>query len=566
MKKIFKYLTTATFASAMIFTSCETLELELLENPNALSSDQADPALLLNSIQLDYRTNISVFGGNGSELTRIENFNNRDYFEGLTGGTLNGNWTRTYANIIPNVAAIEALNANATTPGSLNYQEGVAKALLGHNLMLMVDYIGDVPLSQTNQPLEFPNPTLDDDAEVYAAALALLDEASTLIGTNAGTDLYYSNAGQWQRFINTVRLKAAITTGDLSTFDSIISGDNFIAAVDDELQWQYGTQEVNPDERHYNYANDYTPSGANVYQSNWLMNLMNTNDDPRIRYYFVRQSVCTPGASCDPAGDGESISCSIETPPAHYTTGGFTFCFLEDGYWGRDHGDDDGVPPDGLQRTAHGVYPASGFFDDSDLRFNADGEPSPRKVGLGLAGAGAGILPIMLSSEVKFWQAERAMIDGDTGSAIDFIKEGITLSAEKVYDFASLDANRLTLDASGNSIESDAADTVAFANAIEADFNAGSMEDKWNILAEQYFVSQFGNGTEAYNFYRRQGYPTTLQPNIEPSPGTFPRSFPYATGEIIANPNINQKADNTTQVFWDTNPPSAPTGGFPASN
>ena len=41
----------------------------------------------------------------------------------------------------------------------------------------------------------------------------------------------------------------------------------------------------------------YTPTGVGPYRSNWLMNLMLENDDPRIRYYFYRQADGTPGAN-----------------------------------------------------------------------------------------------------------------------------------------------------------------------------------------------------------------------------------------------------------------------------
>ena len=36
------------------------------------------------------------------------------------------------------------------------------------------------------------------------------------------------------------------------------------------------------------------------------------------------------------------------------------------GYWGRDHGNDEGTPPDNFTRTASGVYPAGGSFDGSE--------------------------------------------------------------------------------------------------------------------------------------------------------------------------------------------------------
>ena len=44
------------------------------------------------------------------------------------------------------------------------------------------------------------------------------------------------------------------------------------------------------------------------------------------------------------------------------------------GYWGRDHGNDNGIPPDGFKRTLRGVYPAGGAFDDSSFAGKVDGD------------------------------------------------------------------------------------------------------------------------------------------------------------------------------------------------
>ena len=67
---------------------------------------------------------------------------------------------------------------------------------------------------------------------------------------------------------------------------------------------------------------------------------------------------------------------------------------------------------------------------------------------------------------------------------------------------------------------------------------------------------------DAYNFYRRTGFPSTLQPNIEANPGAFIRSMLYPQSYAATNSNAQQKPDQTVQVFWDTNPAS----GFPLSN
>lgn len=569
MKNTIKFIMAFLMAGSTLFYSCETIELEQIENPNTLTPDQADPNLLLNSIQLAYLSNMGDFNANGSNITRIEQFFGRDYFNQLLNDDdMNNNWARTYSTnlfgnstrgMVPNTFTIEAQNA-AVGDGSLNYQEGVAKALLAHNMLLLVDFLGPVPFSEINNASEFPAPQVDGGAMVYESALGLLDEASGLLAGASGTDLFYNTGGsigssdQWLRFINTVRLKAAITTGDFGTFDSIIAGDNFISSTTDDFEYRYITNDVQPDGRHPEYIQDYTPSGANNYQSNWLMDTMLDIDDPRLRYYFYRQTDCTPGASCNPNPMGEAVTqltCSIQTAPVHYSPDFLDqFCSLEDGYWGRPHGDDQGVPPDSFFRTANGVYPAGGLFDDD--RFG--------NVGLGLGGGGAGIEPFILASYVDFWRAERALAGGDTSGASGFLEDAISKSVTKVLSFGTLDPT------ADSSFFVDATTASDFVDDVVTAFDDASGDDQFNLLAEQYWIAQFGGGAEAYNFYRRTGFPTSLTPNIEPNPGRFPRTFPYASSEVTSNPNLSQKPDLNLQVFWDTNPPSAPTGGFPASN
>lgn len=555
MKKTFKFIMALVITSSTLFYSCETVELEKLDNPNALTTGDVD--LLLNSIQLAYRDNMATHNNFGSNLTRISYFGGRDYFAGLTGGSLNGNWTRLYSNILINSKEIETVAA-ANPDVNLSFHLGASKAMSGHALLLMVDYIGDIPFSEAVNPDEFPDPTLDPGATVYSAAIALLDQAAALMQVDGaalppglGADVFYGgDTDKWLRMINTVKMKAALTTGDLGAFNTIVSGGNFISSSDDDLQFQYGTQLLLPNTQHPDYFADYTPSGANRYQSNWLMNQMQETNDPRLRYYFYRQANCTPGASCQPEGNGETISCSLETPPVHYVDGGFTYCFLENGYWGRDHGDDDGTPPDNFFRTASGVYPAGGLFDDDSFG----------GVGLGLGGVGAGIEPIILASYVDFMRAEAALAGGNPGAAAGFLQSGLEKSIAKVQSFGALDANHDT------SFDPDATAVTNFISGQVADFNAATGDARWNILAEQYWVTMFGGGAEAYNFYRRTGFPTSLQPNLEPDPGGFPRSFPYASGAVNANPNIAQKPNQAVQVFWDTNPASSASGGFPAAN
>ncbi len=556
MKKYIKYISMVFIAGATL-TSCETTELDLRVSPNDLAADQADPNLLLNSIQLAYASNMTVISDRGAELTRIDYMNGRDYFNNYPGDTFNAIWSRTYSSgtnligddvqvgMFTNISTLEAINE----AGDIDYSFhlGVSKVLQAHMLMLLVDYLGETAWSQAGNPDEFPAPTLDDGASVYAAALGLLDEAEALLSTDPLTlgaaDLFYGgDTEKWIKLINTIRLKAYMTTGDTANFNAVIAGGDFIEDSEDDFQFQFGARELQPDTRHPDYASDYTPSGANIYQSNWLMELMLNNNDPRIRYYFYRQTDATPGA--DAPANEETLACSLAVPPQHYIDGGYTYCSVPNGYWGRSHGNDEGTPPDNFLRTAVGVYPAAGRFDDNSFGI----------VGLGEGGGGAGIEPIILASYVDFWRGIMATNDADRAA---FLESGLEKSIDKVQSFGDLDSN------ANGSFAPNSTTVDAYIAGIVDDFNNATGDDKENIFAEQYFVTLYGGATESYNYYRKTGFPTTVLPNWELDPGPFPRSFLYPQNEVVTNPSLTQKQTMTQQVFWDTNPAS-PT--FPPAN
>jgi hypothetical protein len=297
------------------------------------------------------------------------------------------------------------------------------------------------------------------------------------------------------------------------------------------MEFTWGTNEVQPDTRHPSYRSDYTVSGGGSYRSISFMSYMDSNDDPRTRYYFYRQNAVTPGQDgSDPAL--ETLQCSLQTPPAHYD--GFPFCGLPNGFWGRDHGNDEGIPPDGFLRTLVGVYPAGGAFDDS--RF----EP----LGLGEGAGGFGITPVLLSSSVHFWEAEVALASGDAAGAKTHMLAGLADSVAKVMAFGANDST-------GDLSAAPTADDVSLhASSIEAAFDADATGG-WNVLAQEFFVSLYGNGNDAYNFYRRTGYPNNLQPNLEPDPGSYVRSLWYPSNFVNTNSSVNQKPDVTQTVFWD---------------
>ncbi|MBE9489464.1 MAG: SusD/RagB family nutrient-binding outer membrane lipoprotein, partial [Bacteroidetes bacterium] len=253
-------------------------------------------------------------------------------------------------------------------------------------------------------------------------------------------------------------------------------------------------------------------------------------------------------------------------------------------------GNDEGIPPDNFLRTAVGVYPAGGRFDgNSDVfpfraHFDANGDyigyrasiaiDFDQNVGLGFGGGGAGIEPFVLASYVKFWRAEANLMLGNTGAASSNLEAGMATSIAKVMTFGSLDGGgdfSYAPDTADEDIQdlvvspsefvermTDAFDDAPVSSGLDG--NGFPVErDKMDILGEQFFVAMYGGAGDAWNFIRRTGYPRTIGRNTEDigGSGLFPRTLLYPGNEIGANPNIQQRLDLSTKVFWDsgvTNP------------
>jgi hypothetical protein len=546
MKNISKLFTYVLLGVGLVFTSCETTDLDLLDDPNNVTQDKASLDRFMTAIQLDFTSFMRQMGGNGAALTRINYMFGRTYSNNYQPVALNGEWSLAYRGMFSDMASAESI---AQSNGD-NKHLGVMRILKAYTLITLVDAFGDVPLSQATDPSAYPAPMVDPGADVYAAAIDMLNEGIDYLsqpGDNLEYDFFYNNEfGKWTKLANTVKMVAFLNTGNTSGFNGIVNTGNYINSTDDDFQFQYGTNETNPDTRHPSYNSNYNVTGTGPYQSVWLMGTMLDLGDPRMRYYFYRQSDCCPGASCNPGGSQTTLTCSVAPRPNHFPSD-MLFCSLEEGYWGRDHGNAEGIPPDSFQKTSGGVYPIGGSFDDD--RFTS--------VTVGGGGGGAGIVPIMLASWTEFMKAEVALASGSAGAASSALSAGLNKHINKVLEFGSLDPE------ADSAFFASSSDVSSYISSVVNAFNGGSNEDKWEVLATQQFIAHYGNGMDSYNFYRRTGYPKKLQLNIDPNPGAFVRSFFYPANEANVNSNIVQKPGVDVQVFWDTNPPSP---GFPVAN
>jgi len=172
--KYTKYILGLCLSAMLVLVSCETTELDLTSNPNALSPSQADPTFFLNKIQVDFAFWVNNMGDRGGELTRINYMNGRNYDNIYSPDSWNGLWSSAYRGMMEDIRLMNILAEEA----GLSYYKGMGKVFQGYILLTLVDMFGDVPYSEALQGGEgILNPIADSGESVYAAAIALLDGA-----------------------------------------------------------------------------------------------------------------------------------------------------------------------------------------------------------------------------------------------------------------------------------------------------------------------------------------------------------------------------------------------------
>lgn len=541
--------------------SCETTELDITTDPNALTEASADVDNLFIGIQENFARHIAGGGSGedlftavgvngldemGMDLTRIGNFFGALYNAQLLDAAQDEEWRNAYRGVLENINVMLPL---AEEQG-LTRHIGIAKFMQAYVYTSMVDFFGDIPFTDALQARDGVfAPTLTPGAEIYAAAFELLNQADANF-TNAtlrdpANDLFYGNDyDKWQLATNTLRLKLLVQTRLVDAtaaarFNAIIASGNYIQNTEDDMQFQWGTGLANPETRNPRYVEAYSVTGSGDYIANWYMNEMQESNDPRIRFIVYRQTNGVPSANLPGIPpDAGQIGCSVITnPPPQYLAGGFTFCALDNGYWGRDMGSEEGIPADNFLRSAWGTYPFGGRFDDS--RFTGGG--------LTTGAQGAGITPILTAHLIQFLQAEMAMEAGNEAAAGTLLQQAITTHIDKVRNSGIVDP-----DADMSTAPSDA-NVTAFLATLDLEFQNANTMGRWNLLGEQFILSSVGMGIDSYNFYRRSNFPTTLQPNLNPNPGTFMNSLFYPANAVNTNNNISQKPNNGVFVYWDTN-------------
>ncbi len=555
------FLTLFLVATGLVFTACETTDLDLQDNPNVLTPGSADPAFILNAIQLNIVNQHITLSILTEGIMRQNNMFGT-YAANAGTGTMNGPWANAYQ-IMNNLNLLEDISSSQNLPNHV----GMGQILEAFAFINLVDYIGVAAFSEAVNT-DFPNPNLDQGNTIYDAMYAQLDAAIVNMQatqTVAPEDLYYQgDKSKWIKLANTLKLKMYLQSkltnnaAAAGQINAIVASGNYISSSNDDFIARFNKNETNPDARHPYFQQNYQFS-ANQYMSNSFMDMLlhgKSIKDPRMNYYFYRQVLYDPN---DPAVSGLNLL------PCDGSAAHGSLCYIGDGYWGRKHADDEGIPNDGDKRTAYGIYPGGGAYDAAGTQaeeiaiatatydagsgmtlnewiFKRLSEVNPATNASTNLG-GAGIHPMLLSSFSAFMLAEASLPApagmGVTGDSKALLESGMRQSFAKVASVAE--------------IAMDASKVDQYVSEVLAEYDAAANDQaRLAIIIREYYIASFGNAIEPYNNYRRTGYPT-LDAGL--SPGDFPRSFFIPSSEINTNdnPNLTQKL-LTDQVFWDTNP------------
>ncbi len=513
MKNIFKYTALAVLMMGFV-TSCDEGFDELNTDPVRLTN--IDPTFQLNraiiSAAPDY--------GNFTYETTIVRQMITPFLGVGTGGNANqdnrsatnNNWNDGYNTSIKNLVDAAANLEGTTDQINLLSMIRIWKA---YEFMVLTDTYGDIPYSQAGKGFldgtAFPE--YDAQEAIYDDILNELEEASAALSTSNDAvpqELMYASVGdnitRWKRLGYSLLLRAAMRLSKVNP----TKAQSFVAtAVAGGLMQSNDDNALVPHD-----ANFRNPLGTNLnggqagfyYVDKEFVDWMQANNDPRLSVIATRYV----GA----ATNGDQVPGTGSSDPADQIG-------MPQGF------DNTTIPP---QVTADGLASLYDYSELDRLRLGSPQAPSF----------------LVTYSQTMLLFAEAIVRGWATGDENAAYAAGIRAHMEQLSMYPG----------ETDVAESDITDYLA------AHTLAGTQAQQIELINEQYWMSSYLNGHEAWANFRRSGYPN-VAPN--PYPGSelvsenFIRRLTYPDSEKTVNdPNLQVAIGRQgpdildTRVWWDT--------------
>jgi len=159
----------------------------------------------------------SQFTGSDRQYVQLNNYTS-------TAPDYDNAWGNIYAGALKGFRIAEEKATTANNKRAL----AMMQILEAHTMVTTASVFGDIPYSQSNDLVEFPNPAFDKQLDVYNASLLLLNNALANIATAAaGTaydgDIFGGDDASWIAVANTIKAKIYLHLGQ---YDNAITAAN----------------------------------------------------------------------------------------------------------------------------------------------------------------------------------------------------------------------------------------------------------------------------------------------------------------------------------------------------
>ncbi|SHI92093.1 SusD/RagB family nutrient-binding outer membrane lipoprotein [Pseudozobellia thermophila] len=500
-----------TLGVLFLVISCDKNFDEINTNVVDPTSDSVDPIFLLNNaivntsfsnaqIIFDMGVVQQVISPNSGVLTGANyNQDNRDVTD--------DHWVKYYENVIKNTGDIIGQLQAEDAPDRPNLLH-MTRLIQALTFMILTDEYGDIPYFEAGKGVteQIVLPRYDSQEAIYADLIKEVREASAGLSESApaekGEVLYSGDIGKWKRFGYSLLLRLGMR---LSEVDPSLAEQTVAEAFGGGLmQSNEDNYAIRHDSNYTNNAGSLLNSteANNFYMVDTFVEFLRDTNDPRLMSLALRFTGATSG------------------PEQVIETGS------------KDPAEQVGMPlgyDNGTIGTVVDDLGLASFYDFTQIdRFRVAKQTAP--------------IYVLTYSQTQLLLAEAAVRGWVTGNPEDYYNQGVTAHMQLMAEYDE---------------EVAIADVDIQTYLADNPFDAGNAIEQIN---NQYWVSCFLNGPEAFANFRRSGFPD-LDSNPYPAQdiGTpFINRLTYPNSEVATN-NENLSAavsrmgpDNLeTKVWWD---------------
>jgi len=505
--------------------------LDINDDPNAATS--STPQLVLPAVLNNMGGNFMTYFNYGNSMVGYSANAGGFSFVGSTVITYNYNNSSNTGLFTAPYSDMRSLQYIITSTKDVKASvlfNAVARIMKSYYFQLLVDEYGNVPYSEALLGADNVTPKYQDGQSIYQASVKEIDEAIALLKANGslssvtplGTSdiIFGGNTTKWIQFANNIKLRmlTRIQKGPLAAFAAsaftTFSSEGFLLE-DVLIQPGYNSTSArqNPVWNSWHSSFTGTVAGSSYIPTTWM-------------YTFY---------------DGTKITDPTRGALMYRT---FTAATKVRGQLGQDNNPAWGGAPNWYVGTGAGVAATE-----------AKGILKSRVMGLLFFSA----------AETHFLLAEAAL-NGYTigGSAVTSFENGIKASYNYLNKFGALTASSTAAELNTYLATYKAANATNY--LVNYDLGASNDQKLEAIITQKYIALNFVNGFEAWQEYKRTGFPrisgtaatTTFasSASVATTPDRLPVRSLYPTTEYNLNPNVPPAASInpfTSKIFWDIN-------------